>query len=247
MPLPPKLEEKILRRFDELIEKGGELHNFIKRDSAEFNRRQAGSMIVAVGEFHNQQTSCGEYITNCVSLLRLVVGDLERRKRLIKKFEYDSCNSYSISSIVGILRGLKSDYEAGFMDELGELIEANVASDYMGQAEQLMDEGVTGQHEHVPAAVLAGAVLEDALRRLCRRKGIPLEITKSNGKTRKKTLADYIADLKKVKVFNNAKADLLMSLVRIRNHAAHGEFTEFKKADVEDMIKQVKRFLADYM
>ncbi len=38
--------------------------------------------------------------------------------------------------------------------------EAEIAADYMGQAEELLNEGSSGKYDHVPAAVLAGAVLE---------------------------------------------------------------------------------------
>ncbi|NJO83690.1 MAG: DUF4145 domain-containing protein [Blastochloris sp.] len=125
------------------------------------------------------------------------------------------------------------------------MIEANVTADYMTQAEQLLDEGVAGQYNHVSAAVLAGAILEDTLRRLCQRQSPPIDTLKPNGD--KKTLDPLITDLQKANVFNKAKADQLKSWAKTRNYAAHGEFTEFNRTEVEAMIVGVKAFIADYM
>ncbi len=38
-----------------------------------------------------------------------------------------------------------------------------------------------------------------------------------------------------------------MGLADIRNNADHGHFDKFKREDVEDMVKWVKRFGADYL
>jgi hypothetical protein len=66
-----------------------------------------------------------------------------------------------------LLRGIRDDFDKGFLVDLGIMVEAEIASDYMGQAESLMNEGQSGKFDHVPAAVLAGAVLERSLRTLC--------------------------------------------------------------------------------
>ena len=102
-----------------------------------------------------------------------------------------------------------------------------------------------GQYDHVPAAVLTGAVLEDALRRLCQRQNPPIDTLKTDGSP--KTLDPLIVDLQKANVFNKAKADLLKSWAKTRNYAAHGEFNQFTRADVEAMIPGVKTFIADYL
>jgi hypothetical protein len=128
---------------------------------------------------------------------------------------------------------------------LYQQIEDNVVADYMGQAEQLLGEGVSGHHDHVPAAVLAGAVLEDALRRLCQRQSPPVEILKPNNKN--KMLNDLINDLKTAQVYSELKAKELRLWAGIRNAAAHGQFEEFDRAEVESMIKGVQNFLANYL
>ena len=60
-------------------------------------------------------------------------------------------------------------------------------------------------------------------------------------------LNPLIDPLKKAGVYNEMKAKQLRAWVDIRNHAAHGEFSESKRADVEQMIQGINTFLADYM
>ena len=146
---------------------------------------------------------------------------------------------------LSFLEAIKNDFEHGFLDKLGAMVESEIAADYMGQAEQLLAEGQSGQHDHVPAAVLAGAVLEKALRTLCGRQVPPVPISKQNGDP--KTLNPLIDDLKKAGAFNESKAKQLRAWADTRNHAAHGEFDQFKRSDVEQMVAGINTFLADYL
>jgi len=67
---------------------------------------------------------------------------------------------------------------------------------------------------------------------------------KPNGE--RKTLDPLITDLKKTGIYNETKAKQLRAWAAIRNHAAHGEFDQFNREDVEDMIRGIKKFLARY-
>ena len=145
-------------------------------------------------------------------------------------------------TIVSTLKALKEDFEKGFLGNLLLQIEAEISADYMGQAERLLKERQSGKYDHVPAAVLAGAVLEKSLRTLCDNHTPPIPTVNSKGEL--KTLNPLIDDLKKVGVFNELKAKQLRAWADIRNKAAHGEFEKFTRSDVEGMIKGIGDFLA---
>ena len=119
--------------------------------------------------------------------------------------------------IRGILMGLKEVYEKGYIDALENRIVADISADYMSQAEGLLQEGTTGQYDHVPAAVLSGAVLEDSLRRLCVRQSPPIDTNNLNG--RPKTLDPLITDLQQANVYNKLKA------AQLRSWAQYSEFS----------------------
>ena len=225
MPLPPELDQKIRRRFDELILEANEL---IREggDSAEYEA----------------------FFVKTLSLTNTVFGGSERGLKIEKRINRhldEWIPSAALGYINGILQGLKDDYENGLLDDLEKRVVANISADYMTQVEGLLDEGQPGQYDHVPGAVLCGAVLEDASRRLCDRQSEPIVTIKENGQP--KRLNALIADLKKENVFNALKADQLRAWAKIRNHAAHGEFSEFNRSDVEQMVNGVRNFLADYL
>jgi uncharacterized protein YutE (UPF0331/DUF86 family) len=83
------------------------------------------------------------------------------------------------------------------------------------------------------------------LKKLCEEHKPPIATLDAKGDP--KTLNPLIDDLKKAGVFNELKAKQLRSWAAIRNKAAHGEFDQFKRTDVEQMIEGVKNFLADYL
>ncbi len=145
-----------------------------------------------------------------------------------------------LTTLVAFINSLKFAHEAGILGSLVDQIAKSISDDFLEQAKQLLDGNFC-----LPSAVLIGAVLEDAFRRLCQRHNPPIQITKPNGEP--KTLNVYIDELKKEGVFNELKAKQLRSWADIRNAAAHGEPEKFDCQDVEQMLIGVQNFLADYL
>ena len=110
------------------------------------------------------------------------------------------------------------------------MIEAEVFDDFLEQATHLLDSGY-----YQPAAVVAGSVLEDGLRKLCLRHEIPVSA--------KPKLDTVNANLAKHGVCNKLTQKRVTALADIRNKAAHGEWDEFTKADVEDMLRSTRQFM----
>lgn len=223
MPLPSEIDSKIMGRFGDLINEGKALVTICDQGERP-------------PDFDTRFVSLK---TNFLTLLEYLKGS-----HLSKIAESVYAMDGDPRQLLGFIIGLQKDYKAGMLKPLAETIEAHVTADYMGQAEQLLGEGVSGQYDHVPAAVLAGAVLEDALRRLCQRQSPAIDLM-SNG--RHKTLEPLITELYKADAFNKAKVDQLRAWAKIRNYAAHGEFQKFKRHEVEAMIAGVKNFIADHL
>ncbi len=245
MPLPPKLDQEIRSRFDELIKEGTELVSNMKINDQNEQHKYSSSMIVVGHEYSGHTPEYNSLVVKSCNLIGKMFGNSGKGEKYQQRIEKLNRRSSSVEIIVGILKGLKDDYENGFLDDLEKWITAEISADYMGQAEVLLGEGASGQYAHVPAAVLCGAVLEDSLRRLCQRQAPSISITKPNGQPKK--LNALIDELQKADVFNKLKAGQLRSFAQIRNSAAHGQFNEFKRSDVESMLKGVGDFLADYL
>ncbi len=124
-------------------------------------------------------------------------------------------------------------------------IESEMAADYLGQAERLLGNGTTAQFSHVPAVVLAGAVLEKGLRSLCEQLTPPEATTGAEGQPL--TMAPLIDALKRRAVFNEITAKQLRAWAAIRNSAAHGHLDEFTKEQALSMVSGVSDFLGRYL
>ena len=240
MALPNALDIKIRQRFDELIE-------------------EAESLLSTLDEFNrNQYVIYREWQVKASGLLVMVYGESEEVGKYLSTIEkypgqtagttgspWKKIYASRVETSIAILKGIRDNYVNGFLISIEEQIIANVSADYMEQAKALLDEGIPGQYDHVPAAVLCGAVLEDALRRLCLRQTPTIKITKSNGQ--KKTMEPLIQDLQKSQVINKLEADQLRGWAKIRNYSAHSEFCNFERADVDGMLLGVKHFLAKHL
>jgi len=245
MVLAPQVSEKIRQRFETLVREGNQLHQaMIRAEDAAHAAHQRGGVNV-IGELHVQPAEFHSFRTRVLNLITFVGSGSGQLAPLADDVRHMESKPSHAARLLGIVEGLADDYSHGFLDTVLHQAEAEVAADYLGQAEQLLKEGKPGKHDHVPAAVLLGAVLEKALRTLCARQTPPIPATTPKGA--QKTLNPLIDDLKKHGVFNELKAKQLRAWADIRNAAAHGEFDSFNRVDVEHMKSGVGDFLASYM
>jgi hypothetical protein len=247
MKLPDVILAKTLARFDTLIIEGrGILSNAsdvppqMKEDWITGNVRQVGG---GYKQINSDQFI--EWRTKAATLLALVIPKAHVHRHAVEELPKFNVGYERLQQLISLLIGIKDDLQNGFLDDMATAIEAEIASNYMGQAEQLLAEGHRGKFDHIPAAVLAGAVLEHALRTLCDQQQPPISRKASNAAP--KTLGPLIDELKRAGVFNEAKAKQLRAWADIRNLAGHGEFDQFKRTDVDSMITGINSFLVDHL
>jgi hypothetical protein len=245
MTLPTKVDERITKRFEALIEDSEKLIIQMKNENLALRQRDERNSISFWGEYHTATEAFFSLQTSFLSLIQLLSLDSQHLKTIYTVVKELENKRSEAEKMRGQILGLYSDFKSGMLENISRMVEANVAADYLGQAEHLLTEGKPGNYDHVPAAVLTGAILEDALRRLCQRQNPPIDVDKPNGEP--KTLNPLIDDLKRVGLYNELKAKQLRTWAATRNHAAHGEFTEFSRQDVEQMLAGVQNFLADYL
>lgn len=132
-----------------------------------------------------------------------------------------------LNRLKAIFLAAKEDFEGGYLNSLRKIVQAEVFSNELEQAEELLKTGY-----RTAAAVISGVVLETALRDLCTTHGI------DHG-----TLNRMNDDLAKAGVYNANQKKQITSLSAIRNSAAHGKPDEFTTDQVRGMIDDVQRFL----
>lgn len=130
---------------------------------------------------------------------------------------------------VGILEAAYNDFNDDFLFDMKSLVSAELLGNFLEQAEVLLENGY-----HIPAASLAGAVLEDSLRKISEKNGI---------KVPEKTKIDKLnIELAKAGVYNKLTQKEITAKADIRNNADHGHYKQFTEDDVKDMIKWIRSF-----
>ena len=232
MPLPKEQDERVRERFAQLINDGWEFIHLTSQERtnqhAEFRRQRI--TVMGSPDLGLDKTKYGSFVTRAKNLIRNVLDEAKCQEYFEDIRKTEGAESYisAAEKTLGILEGLKDDYENGMLEEMYRRIEAEATYDFMKQAEQLLN-GEQPDYDHVPAAVLAGAVLENGLRRLCERQSPPIETKLENGKS--KRLNSLIQDLQG-KAYNPAKGDLLKSWAKTRNSAGHGEIDQVTRSEV---------------
>lgn len=193
---------------------------------------------------NNEMLGGGEYVDNDLllkwkvkvkSLLSKLCGEDSQYFRQFEEEEESgivgTTNFEILKRLKAIFIAAKEDFHGGYLSSVRALVQAEVFDSELEQANELLSSGY-----YAAAAVIAGVVLETALRDLCDRNGIP------HGKLDKMN-----ADLAKASVYNILNQKRITALADIRNSAAHGKPDTFTNQDVDSMIKDVKRFLSDYL
>jgi hypothetical protein len=135
--------------------------------------------------------------------------------------------------LLGVVRALRADYEAGYMRSVEELVHADLFSDFLDMAKELLDKGFKD-----PAAVVAGSVLEGHLRQLAAKNDIPTE--NEEGKPRKAEALN--ADLAKAD-YGKGEQKSVTAWLDLRNHAAHGHYEKYEASQVALLIDSVRDFM----
>lgn len=159
--------------------------------------------------------------------------DSQHFQHLCKAEEGDrwSTNYQTFKSMKAVFLAAKEDFEGGYLTSVKSLVQAELFDSELEQATELLKSGYK-----LAAAVVCGVVLETSLRELCNKNGLSIgNLNKMN------------ADLSKAGVYNLLIQKKITALADIRNNAAHGKPEAFSETDVQEMIRDTERFLADYL
>lgn len=136
--------------------------------------------------------------------------------------------------LIGILQALRFDYESGYLESVQELIHADMFADFLEMAEYLLKDNFKD-----PAAVIAGSVLEEHLRKLCDKNKIG--VTKDLGGN--KAANTLNTELFKNGVYSTLDQKSVTAWQDLRNKAAHGYYKEYTKDQVALMLQGIRDFV----
>jgi hypothetical protein len=215
-----RIDQKIIQRMNDLLAAG---ENVLRTKINPPNNS------IGFDSSVNSQDAY-QWFTSVQNLLVRVFGEESEH---YKNFSARNKNGLTYSPVYqaqGILKAAKDDYEHEQLFDLKKIIEAEVFDDFLDQANALLEAGY-----FQPAAVIAGSVLEDGLRKLCARENISLPP--------KPKLDSMNAELAKSGLYNTLTQKKITAIADIRNNAAHGNWDEFEKRDVQEAISWIAQFM----
>lgn len=238
MAIAERIKAAYLARIDELIAAGKYV------PMTQHSRQKSSNALTGANTYqHYQLASIPEFYewrTSCIAVLDQVVPSSSLLRTFVNGLHKRQNEPSQVDAIVGFLRSVRKELEASSLDSLALQIEAEVLSDYLDQASAVLA-GDRDEPNHIAAAVIAGASLERCLRTLCGTLSPP-EPT-SNDKGAPLGMSALIDALKRRAAFNELQAKELRAWAALRNAAAHGQFSDFNRQQVETMVAGVVRFV----
>lgn len=139
---------------------------------------------------------------------------------------------------IGIIKAAKQEIEGGWLFTIKGIVSAEIFSDQLEMAYYLLDENYKD-----PAAVLIGCVLEEHLRQLSKKHNIST-VREKDGKPFPKKADLLNSELASANVYNKLDQKSITSWLDLRNKAAHGNFGDYSKEQVEIVYQGVANFIS---
>lgn len=149
----------------------------------------------------------------------------------------NSIDNWKAGQFAAIVHALRDDYSLGGLTAVEEIVHADLFDDFLDMANELLSKGFVG-----PAAVLAGMVLEEQLRKLATKHGIAI----LDDKQRPKSAETLGVDLRKAGIFTEVRRKSVTAWYAQRTEGAHGHPENLDQGEVERMIDGVRDFVASH-
>ena len=157
-------------------------------------------------------------------------------ENVLSRYKYESY----IKGGIEIINNIRVEIENGWIATIKSIVSAEIFSDFLEMAEHLL----LNDYKDA-AAVMIGGVLEEHLRQLCLTNKIDVSYEK-DGKIIPLKADRMNSELSKSEVYNKLDQKGVTTQLDLRNNAAHGNYTEYDKKQVEMMYDFVLNFISKY-
>lgn len=221
------MQEKIQQELQALVEEGRE----VVKHTAFMGDMNASQVNLALNRYQG-------FKTRALNLIRRAFGvdsDHYQELQRLSEGQAQGTPEYpKFSACLGIVEAAQHDFDAGLLFDMKALIAAELLGDFIDQADTLL-----AANYHVPAASLAGAVLEDTLRKLWIKNGWPVP--------EKSSINSLNAELAKAGRYSKLTQKQITVYADVRNNADHGHYDLVMPTDVKDMVHWIRRFAEEYL
>lgn len=183
----------------------------------------------------HQMASCSGWLTAAQNAVHVVVSapDAPYRKKVdrIAEANHGYGVHYAVREVSLVLTNLLRDADAGMLATVADQARAETFDDFLEHASYYVENLQTQE-----AGVIAGVVFEDAIRKVCRKIGIPEKGVK---------LDRLISALASLGEFTGVKAKRARAAADVRSKATHAQWGEFELEDVRATIKFARELIEE--
>lgn len=152
---------------------------------------------------------------------------------ILLKDPQEGCYSFRTDMLAGVLSAAAADIQDGLID-LDAMHRLQTHEDLLGIARELL---ATVESSPIAAAMIAGAVMENHLRRMCRTRELHAE---------SKGLSAMNSALKSKGVYPKPQWSQLEAWIHVRNAAVHHDEVGFQAVLVPGMVDGLDGFIRRY-
>jgi len=210
-----QLDAMVLGRFDELADKAKEVRSTL----------QVTDIAASVDHRKFQ-----EWATSCLNLLQRVFGERSAHYRNFHAVYSKIINiayQESFDKCRAIMQAAREDFQAGYQFELQGFLSYAVLEYLAKRSREFMRRG-----EKETACVLAGVLLESALKELCKRKGLP-----------EQGVAQMNENLYKKGVYRVGVRQRVTDWCCMWEDMLRCYGDKYRMIDIEEMLRGVERFI----
>jgi len=214
--------EKLRKRLEHLIDLGEKV----------LSTRRSPSPGVISDDYVNEELFY-HWKVGALSFLQNVFGEDSIH---FKEFHESCKHPHYLQALQGVsvLKAAKQDIEGGYLTRIETLVSADIFNNFLEMAEYLLEQGYKD-----PAASLIGAVLENGLRKIAKKHGIKLKT--------KETISSLNQKLADAQIYNRLTQKRIQVWNEVRDNADHGNFAEYSKKLVKEMLNGVRNFLEEHL
>lgn len=221
------LDARIIAEVDDLVVAGGKINQHI-------SAAERGSDADALA-------NVAAWVTRLGQLIRKLYG--EQCQHFVSYSAAASTNAFynlhkhhysHFTQMLGVARAIKHEIASDLLMDFRALLQSEVFADFLEMGEYLLQEGYKDA-----AAVIVGSVLEDRLRVLSLRMKLPV----ANDAGKPLTIDPLNSQLAKADAYSKLIQKQITTWAHVRNKAAHGQYDEYTKEQVQMMLVFVQSFV----
>ncbi|MBV2195666.1 MAG: S9 family peptidase [Flavobacterium sp.] len=176
-------------------------------------------------------------ISRTIAAIERIVGENSTYFKEVKRIiDQNPALHTHTTSIIGIALALREDLKNDYLKSFEEIVHADIFSDFIEMAEHLLSNGYKD-----PSAVIIGSTLEGHLKKMALKNEIEIE---TDGRPFKAERINQ--ELAKAGVYNLLTQKSITAWLDLRNKAAHGNYSEYTKEQVNSLISSVRDFITKY-